>query len=67
MVGGRGNGVIFEFITVGAYVKVTAVDPVTGTEATIVGDPMRGELALRQVALRKLKYIMDKQRTGGRF
>ena len=66
MAGGGGNGVIFEFITVGAYVKVTAVDPVTGTEAIIVGDPMRGEHALRQTALRKLKFVLEKQRTGGR-
>ncbi len=66
MAGGRGNGVIFEFITVGSYVKVTAVDPISGTEATIVGDPMRGENALRQAALRKLEYVLEKQRSGGR-
>lgn len=66
MAGGRESGVIFEFIAVGAYVKVSAIDPLTGMEASIVGDPMRGEAALRQTALRKLKYVMEKRRTGDR-
>ena len=66
MAGGRESGVIFEFISVGAYVKVSAIDPATGIEASIVGDPTRGEHALRQTALRKLKYVMEKRRTGGR-
>lgn len=60
------NRVIIEFITRGAYVKVSAIDPVSGTEVSIVGDPQRGEMALRQTAIRKLKYVMDKQNKDGR-
>ncbi|MCR9073052.1 MAG: hypothetical protein NXI18_15155 [Alphaproteobacteria bacterium] len=57
---------ILEFIPRGAYVKVSAIDPATGTEVSIVGDPMRGEAALRQLAIRKLEYVMNKQKKDGR-
>jgi hypothetical protein len=63
------HGVIFEFITIGNYVKVSAVDTRTGTEVSIVGDPMRSESALRATALRKLEMVMQKRREtpgGGR-
>ncbi|NQW10954.1 MAG: hypothetical protein HQ481_13880 [Alphaproteobacteria bacterium] len=66
MVSRSDNGIILEFIHVGAYVKVTAVDIRTGIEASIVGDPARGETALRQTAVRKLRYVLDKQTKGGR-
>jgi len=52
------HGVIFEFINIGAYVKVSAIDTRTGAEVSIVGDPRRGEPALRRVALRKLERAM---------
>lgn len=54
------HGVIFEFITIGAYVKVSAIDTRSGTEVSIVGDPRRGEPALRRLALRKLELAMKK-------
>lgn len=53
-----GRSVIFEMLVVGRYVKVSAVDTQTGVEVSIVGDPRRGERALRQAALRKLRYVM---------
>ncbi len=56
--------VIFEFLRVGAAVKVTAVDVATGIEASIVGDPAAGEAALKQIARQKLEYVRAKQ--GGR-
>ena len=31
--------VIIEFVKVGAYVKVSAIDPTTRVEVSIVGDP----------------------------
>ena len=55
------HGVIVEMIVIGRYVKVTAVDTRSGTEATIVGDPRRGERALREAAVRKLRYVMARQ------
>lgn len=58
------HGVIFEMIAVGRYVKVSAIDTRTGTEVSIVGDPQRGEHALRETALRKLRYVMAKRGKG---
>jgi hypothetical protein len=59
------HGVIIEMVAVGRYVRVTAVDTRSGIEAVIVGDPRRGERALRDAAVRKLRYVMEKQ-AGGR-
>lgn len=59
------HGVIIEMIAVGRYVRVTAVDTKTGVEAIVVGDPRRGERALREAAVRKLRYVMEKK-DGGR-
>jgi len=61
------HGAIIEMITIGRYVKVTAVDTRTGIEASIVGDPRRGNNALRQAGLRKLEYVLKKKaEEGGR-
>lgn len=53
---------IVEFHRVGAYVKVSAVDPVTLTEVSIVGDPGAGEAALTRAAVRKLDYVLGHRR-----
>lgn len=62
---------IIEFVTIGRYVKVSAIDMRTGTEVSIVGDPMRGEAALRRLAAQKLRFVLAKQQesggSGGRF
>ena len=57
--------VIYEFLRLGAAVKVTAVDAATGIEATIVGDPAAGETALKRLARQKLDYVMGKRGQGG--
>jgi hypothetical protein len=54
------HGTIFEFISIGSYVKVSAIDTRSGTEVSIVGDPRRGEVALRRIALRKLEKKLGK-------
>jgi Domain of unknown function (DUF6898) len=59
------HGIIIEMIAVGRYVRVTAVDTKTGVEAVVVGDPRRGERALREAAVRKLRYVMEKKDGGG--
>ena len=53
--------VLIEYYRVGAYVKVSAIDPATRTEVSIVGDPKRSEAELARVALNKLKYVMSNQ------
>lgn len=54
-------GVLIEFRPVGAYVKVSAVDPATLTEVSIVGDPAAGEDALRKAAVRKLEFVLARR------
>jgi hypothetical protein len=56
---------IFEIIRVGQAVKVTAIDPATGTEAVIVGDPAASEGELKRLARRKLDYVLAKRAAGG--
>jgi len=61
-----GRGEIFvEFIVQGIFVKVTAVDPASGTEASIVGPASAPQAALKSAVLRKLDYVLKKQ-NGGR-
>ena len=55
------NRVIIEFVRVGAYVKVSAVDPVSMVEISIVGNPASGEETLKRTAIRKLKYVLEKK------
>ena len=52
---------IVEFYRVGACVKVSAVDPITLTEVSIVGPPNAGEEMLARAAVRKLEYVMARK------
>ena len=52
------RAVLFEFIHIGAYVKVTAGDERTGVEVSIVGDRTRSERYLKHVAMQKLDRVM---------
>lgn len=56
--------VYFEFIRIGNAVKVSAIDPVTNTEISIVGDPKVGPESLKRVALRKLAFVIRKRASG---
>ncbi len=53
--------VIIECIPVGKYVKVSAIDPKTRVEVSIVGDPKQGEAVLKRTAVRKLRYVLHKK------
>jgi hypothetical protein len=57
---GRGE-ILVEFVVQGTYVKVTAIDPVSGAEAVIVGPASAPQAALKSAVLRKLEYVMKKQ------
>ncbi len=52
---------IVEFVQVGDYVKVSAVDPTSMVEVSIVGPPSAGEAALQRTAVRKLEYVLEKR------
>ena len=60
------DNVIIEFRQVGAYVKVSAIDPATYTEVSIVGDPARSEDALKRAAVRRLEYVLERSRKAAK-
>ena len=51
---------LFEFHQVGSYMKVSALDPETGIEVSILGPANASEYVLRSNALRKLDAAMRK-------
>lgn len=59
---GAGGEVLVEFVTQGNVVKVTAIDPKSGTEASIVGPASAPRAVLEGNAVKKLVYVLKKQR-----
>lgn len=59
------QGALVEFIPQGGYVKVSAVDPVTKVEVSIVGDASAPHGRLRELAVQKLKRILLKLQLNG--
>ena len=57
------QGVIIEFTTQGAYVRVSAFDPATLTEVTIVGAANAPRAHLETIVIRKLRQRIDRERT----
>ena len=56
-----GKEVLIEFVVHGAFVKVTAVDPTTGIEASIKGPAAASRADLSAAAMRKLDYVLKKR------
>ena len=52
---------LFEFHRIGNFMKVSAIDPDTGLEVSIVGPANASEITLRANALRKLDAQLRKQ------
>ena len=57
----RNEGYIIEFYQVGNSVKVSAIDPVSLKEVSIVGDPKAGEDELTKLAVQKLEFMLGKK------
>ena len=57
--------VLFEFRKVGKYTRVSAIDPDSGTEVIMIGDPKQGQEVMKRLATRKLVYVMNKKGAGG--
>ncbi len=53
--------VIFEFYQVGNSVKVSAIDPASLVEVSIVGPANAPRAQLERTALQKLKYVLAKR------
>lgn len=56
-----GREVIFEFIPVGALVRVSAMDTQTLTEVVIQGPAGASEAVLKQNAMKRLEYVLKKK------
>lgn len=55
--------VLFEMRKAGKHgVRVAAIDPISRTEVTMVGDMRYGEEMLKRLAARKLWYVINKKR-----
>lgn len=56
--------VFFEFYTIGRTVRVAAIDPRTNTEVSVIGDPAYGEAYLKNLAMKKLRFVMARSGAG---
>jgi hypothetical protein len=54
--------ILIEYIVHGNVTKATAIDSATGIEASIVGPANAPREALAQAAVRKLKYLQEKNK-----
>ena len=52
--------VLLEFHRVGNAMRVSAIDPASGTEVTIQGPVGAGEATLRRTAIAKLRYVLSR-------
>lgn len=55
------EGIIVEYVVHGSSVKVTAFDPVTLTEATVIAPANLSQQDMAKLAVRKLEYVLGKQ------
>lgn len=53
-------GYIVEFVTIGNSIKVSAVDPVSGTEVSAIGSPQATQAQMSALAVRKLEYVLKR-------
>lgn len=58
---GERRSYLVEFQTIGSSVKVSALDPETLVEVSIVGPASASEAELSRLAVQKLKYRLRKQ------
>lgn len=56
---------LIEYTTIGNAVKVTAVDPNTGMEASTIAPSYMSRQLMAQAAIRKLEYLMRKKAESG--
>ena len=54
--------IIIEYHRIGASVKVSAFDPESLTEVSIVGPANAGEETLKRNVLRKLEFVLAKKK-----
>ena len=55
---------LIEFVRIGNSVKVSAIDPASGIEASIVGPANLSETQLSGNAIAKLRYVLARKKEG---
>ena len=60
-----GGDIYVEFVVQGGFVKVTAIDSKSGTEASVMGPAGAARGALADAAVRKLAYMLNRDRDKG--
>ena len=58
--------VIFEYLPIGASVKVSAIDVETGLEVSVVGPAIASRAELERLAANKLRYMLARRRDEGK-
>ena len=56
-----GKEIFVEFVVLGNTVKVTAIDPDTGLEVSVVGPANAPRNVMAEAARKKLEYMTKKQ------
>lgn len=56
------NGYIIEYVSIGGSVKVTAFDPKTLIEATVIAPASLTPKEQSDLAVRKLHYLLEKKK-----
>ena len=57
----EGREIFIEFVTIGAYAKVSAIDSLTGTEVSITGPASAERASLETAAVNKLEFVLKKR------
>jgi hypothetical protein len=57
----HGGEYLLEYQQIGIYVKISALDPRTGTEVSITGPATAGEAVLRGYAVRKREHVRGRR------
>jgi hypothetical protein len=60
-----GKEILIEIVTIGVYAKVSAIDPVTGTEVSLTAPANADEKSLKAAARRKLDFVLKKRAREG--
>ena len=55
-----GREILIEIVILGGFAKVSAIDPVTGTEVSLMGPGNATRASLEAAALNKLDYVLKK-------
>ena len=55
------EGYILEYHQVGRFIKVSAIDTISLTEVSIMGDPKTSKKVLARIAINKLERRLEKE------